>query len=122
MVNSLRPFIGVAVVGNTTYGKPVGQYGFDFCDKVIYPVAFQVRNARGQGDYFGGIPADCAAGDDLDHALGDASEASLAEALSYLRSGRCTTAAAAAARAHSLRESQFRPVPRDGWQELLNAQ
>ncbi len=121
MVNSLRPFIGVQVVGNTTYGKPVGQYGFDFCDKVLYPVAFQVRNARGQGDYFGGIPADCAAGDDLDHALGDTAEASLAEALSFLRSGRCTAGAAAAARAHSLRESQFRPVPRDGWQELLNA-
>ncbi len=121
MINSLRPFIGVTVVGNTTFGKPVGQYGFDFCDKVLYPVAFQVRNALGQGDYFGGIPADCAAGDDLEHALGDASETSLAEALSFLRSGRCTAGATAAARAHALRESRFRPAPRDGWQELLNA-
>ena len=31
------------VVGDTTYGKPVGQYGFDFCDKVLYPVAFWSR-------------------------------------------------------------------------------
>jgi hypothetical protein len=122
MVNSLRPFIAVTVVGNTTYGKPVGQYGFDFCEKVMYPVAFQVRNARGQGDYFGGIPADCAAGDDLDHALGDAGEASLAEALSFLRGGRCTAGATTAARVHALREGQLgRPAPRDGWQELVNA-
>jgi C-terminal processing protease CtpA/Prc len=121
IINSLRPFIPVTVVGNTTYGKPVGQYGFDFCEKVMYPVAFQVRNARGQGDYFGGIPADCAAGDDLEHQLGDTAEASLAEGLSFLRSGRCSAGASAAARAHSQRESTLSRAPRDGWQDLLNA-
>jgi C-terminal peptidase prc len=122
VVNGLRPFIKVTVVGDTTYGKPVGQYGFDFCEKVLYPVAFQVRNARGEGDYFEGIPADCAAEDDLDHALGDASEASLAEALGYLRRGRCSPGAAAVARAHSLRESRLgRPAPRGGFEELVNA-
>jgi carboxyl-terminal processing protease len=122
MINSLRPFIPVTVVGNTSYGKPVGQYGFDFCEKVMYPVAFQVRNARGQGDYFGGIPADCAAGDDLEHQLGDPSEASLAEALGFLRSGRCSAGASSAARAHAQRESTIgRPASRDGWQDLLNA-
>ena len=80
--HGLRPFLDVKVVGDATYGKPVGQYGFDFCDKVLYPVAFLVTNARGQADYFSGIPADCAAADDLDRPLADAREASLAEALS----------------------------------------
>ena len=61
MVNGLRPYMDVKVVGDRSYGKPVGQYGFDFCDKVLYPVAFLVTNARGQADYFSGIPADCAA-------------------------------------------------------------
>ena len=121
MINSLRPFMPVTVVGNTTYGKPVGQYGYDFCEKVMYPVAFQVRNAIGQGDYFGGIPADCAAGDDLEHPLGDSAEASLAEALGFLRGGRCSAGASAAARAHSQRESTIGRAPRDGWQDLLNA-
>ncbi len=122
MINSLRPFITVTVVGNTSYGKPVGQYGYDFCEKVMYPVAFQVRNARGQGDYFGGIPADCAAADDIDHQLGDTAEASFAEGLSFLRTGRCSGSASSAARAHSQRESTLgRPAPRDGWQDLLNA-
>ncbi len=87
IVNGLRPYMDVKVVGDTTYGKPVGQYGFDFCEKVLYPVAFLVTNARGEADYFGGIPADCAAADDVDHALADPREASLAEAL-YVRAER----------------------------------
>ena len=123
IINSLRPFIPVTVVGEQTYGKPVGQYGFDFCDKTLFPVAFQVRNARGEADYFDGIPADCAAPDDLDHELGDSREASIGEALRYIQTGRCTSASATAARAHAEREARIgRGLPRDGWRLLLNAQ
>jgi C-terminal processing protease CtpA/Prc len=122
IINSLRPFIPVTVVGETTYGKPVGQYGFDFCDKTLFPVAFQVRNAQGQGDYFDGIPADCAAADDLDHPLGESREASVAEALRYIETGSCTTVAAAMARVHAEREARIgRGLPRDGWRQLVNA-
>jgi carboxyl-terminal processing protease len=121
MINGLRPYMDVKVVGDTTYGKPVGQYGFDFCDKVLYPVAFLVTNARGQADYFGGIPADCAAADDLDRPLADAREASLAEALSVLRSGRCSGQAAAAALQQESLRDRVRPLPQDGWRQTLNA-
>ncbi len=64
VINSLRPFIPVTVIGDTTYGKPVGQYGLRFCDKVLYPVAFSIKNANLEGDFFDGIAVDCAAGDD----------------------------------------------------------
>jgi C-terminal peptidase prc len=122
VVNSLRPFIPVTLVGDRTYGKPVGQYGFDFCDKTLFPVAFQVRNARGEAEYFDGIPADCAAADDLDHELGESREASIAEALRYLQTGTCSSAAATAARALAEREALIgRGLPRDGWRQLLNA-
>ena len=121
VINGLRPFIPVTVVGDTTYGKPVGQYGFDFCDKTLYPVAFAVRNAKGEGDYFAGIPVDCAAADDLDHALGDGAEASLAEALGYLRTGSCSGRAALAARAHAQRARRAPRIPEDGWQQLIGA-
>ena len=121
MINGLRPFMDVKVVGDTTYGKPVGQYGFEFCEKVLYPVAFLVTNSRGEADYFGGIPADCAAADDLDRPLADARETSLAEALAVLRTGRCSgRAAAAAVQQESLRE-RARPLPSDGWRQTLNA-
>jgi len=122
IVNGLRPFMPVTVVGDTTFGKPVGQYSYDFCDKVLYPVAFAVHNARGEGDYFGGIPADCAAGDDLDHALGDAAEASVAEALHFVQTGTCSPKAAGAGLTLARLQARIGvPRPVDGWQQLLNA-
>jgi carboxyl-terminal processing protease len=121
IVNGLRPYMDVKVVGDTTYGKPVGQYGFDFCDKVLYPVAFLVTNARGQADYFAGIPADCPAPDDVDHPLASAREASLAEALYVLRNGRCSGTAAAAAQVERRRREGVVLPPRDGWRLMLNA-
>ena len=121
IINGLRPYMDVKVVGDTTYGKPVGQYGFDFCDKVLYPVAFLVTNSRGQADYFGGIPADCAAPDDVDHPLASPGEASLSEALYVLRTGRCSgTASAAAQVERRMREGVVLP-PRDGFRQMLNA-
>jgi C-terminal processing protease CtpA/Prc len=121
IINGLRPFMDVKVVGDRTYGKPVGQYGFEFCEKLLYPVAFKGVNARGEGDYYDGIAADCSAADDLDHPLADSREGALAEALHVVRSGRCSGQAASAEVAlQSLRE-RVRPIPTDGWQQLLNA-
>lgn len=119
VVNGLRPFIPVTVVGDTTYGKPVGQYGFAFCDKVLYPVAFSVRNARNEGDYFGGIAPDCPAPDDLGHALGDSEEGSLAAALYYAANGTCSSAAAL--RAQSVGSVLRQPHEVDGWRQLVGA-
>lgn len=121
IVNGLRPHMDVKVVGDTTYGKPVGQYGFDFCEKVLYPVSFLVTNARGEADYFNGIPADCAAPDDVDRALADPREASLAEALFVLRNGRCSGAAAAQAEVQARFRERVREIPTDGWRQTLNA-
>jgi carboxyl-terminal processing protease len=121
VVNALRPFMPVVLVGDTTYGKPVGQYSFDFCDKVLHPVAFTLRNADGYGDFFGGFPPDCAEGDDLDRQLGDPEEASLAEALHVIRTGTCRRPPAeAAARARAVRDGRdvLRPT---GFQLLVGA-
>jgi len=118
VINGLRPYLKVVVVGDATYGKPVGQYGFEFCEKVLYPVSFSLKNVRGEGDFFGGIPADCSAPDDYEHAFGDPAEASFAEALHVVRSGACSGKSAGSARLQS------RPIERerkDGWQTLLNA-
>jgi carboxyl-terminal processing protease len=123
IINGLRPFIPVTVVGERTYGKPVGQYGYNFCDKVLYPVAFSTQNARGEGDFYNGIAADCGAADDLDHQLGDSAEASLSEALRYLRTGSCNPAASALARAQAALRAPVERQPRfsNGWQALLGA-
>jgi C-terminal peptidase prc len=119
VINSLRPFIPVTIVGDTTYGKPVGQYGLRFCDKVLYPVAFSIKNANLQGDFFDGLAVDCAAGDDYTHQLGDTAEASFAEALTFIRTGACSARSATAARAARVPQFAFRPT---GWASILNAQ
>ncbi|MEM9057457.1 MAG: S41 family peptidase [Pseudomonadota bacterium] len=96
VANAFLPFVDVTWVGADTFGKPVGSYGFEFCGKVVHPTAFQVVNADGEGDYFDGFKVDCPAPDDLEHALGDPLEASLAEALNVLGTGGCSATAAAA--------------------------
>ena len=99
-------------MGSATFGKPVGEDGFNVCTNVLYPITFKIANASGYGDYFSGLPATCPAADDATHALGDAAEASLATAVAYIRTGRCGTASAAGARA--LRESTR------GWRRSLH--
>jgi C-terminal peptidase prc len=118
-INSLRAYIPVTIIGDTTYGKPVGQYGLRFCDKVLYPVAFSIKNANLEGDFFDGLPVDCAAGDDYTHQLGDPTEASFAEALTFIRTGACSPQAATAMRALRAPRAIFRPT---GWASILNAQ
>jgi carboxyl-terminal processing protease len=120
VINGLRPFIPVTVVGDRTYGKPVGQYGFDFSDKVLFPVAFKNQNAAGVGDYYDGIPADCDASDNLDRPLADPAESSFAEALYFLGHGECSPGSRAAVRA--LRQPPAGGGLRmSGWQRTVNA-
>jgi C-terminal peptidase prc len=116
LINSLRPHLPVFVIGDATYGKPVGQYGFEFCDKVLAPVAFALVNSEGQGDFFGGIAPTCAAADDVEHDLGAADEASLAEAFHLLRTGTCS--APATSQRLRVRATAERAT---GWQSLINA-
>lgn len=120
IVNGLRPFIPVAIIGDRTYGKPVGQHAIPFCDKVLAAVAFSIRNANDEGDYFDGLPATCRATDDFDHQLGDPAEASLAEALTYIATGACSPGTAAAPVAARVRP-RTRPDPGTGTRALIQA-
>ncbi|MCA9718024.1 MAG: hypothetical protein H6713_15695 [Myxococcales bacterium] len=87
VINSVRAHIPTYIVGGTTGGKPVGSKRYEFCDKILWPITFRIRNADGVSDYFDGIAPDCAASDDLDRQLGDADEEMLAVALAAPRVG-----------------------------------
>ncbi len=118
VINALRPFMPVVVVGERTYGKPVGQYSVTFCDKVLAPVSFALRNARGEGSYFDGLQPTCTAADGLNHAIGDEEEASLREALIYIETGACTPTSLRPRLAQ--RASQTLDAPA-GWAVVLGA-
>ena len=90
VINSLAPFVKVAVIGDTTYGKPVGMNALDICDQTIVPITFKNANAVDFGDYYFGISATCLSDDDFKHDFGDIEESSMKEALYYLKNGRCS--------------------------------
>jgi len=118
VINALRPFMPVDIIGDATYGKPVGQYLVEFCDKVLAPVSFSLRNANDEGDYFAGLAPTCPAADSIDYDLGDAAEASLAEALYFIRHGACSAPPETAVARRLLQASGPRAV---GWLSIVNA-
>lgn len=89
VINAVRPWAPVSVVGSPTAGKPVGSAQFTFCDKAAHPITFRLLNARDEGDYFDGFATDCDSPDDLEHPLGDPREASMAAALARLDGDAC---------------------------------
>lgn len=98
VINSMLPWLGtnMTLVGNNTYGKPVGQIALDKaeCDDRMRVVAFATGNATGQSDYYDGlapkIANSCAANDDLSLPLGDPREASIRAAINFLSGTVCT--------------------------------
>lgn len=95
VTNSMEPYVvgGVGIIGDNTFGKPVGQSGFTFCEKILRPTTFQTVNAAGFGDYFDGIPVDCSVPDDLDFQVGASDDPNVVAALEYLQSGGCPVTA-----------------------------
>ena len=96
VTNGMGPHVEVVIVGDRTFGKPVGQVGFEFCEKILRPTAFKTVNADGFGDYFGGLPVTpgCDAPDDLNIPVGDATDPNMVAALGYLETGACPVIAA----------------------------
>jgi len=94
-VNSMAPWVEVAIVGEDTLGKPVGQYAFDLsnCEDRLRLVTFKTVNALGEGDYYDGLAGTlkfaCAATDTLDQPFGSTSDGLVAAALGWLRTGAC---------------------------------
>jgi C-terminal processing protease CtpA/Prc len=91
VINMLRPYVEVHIIGEETGGKPVGSHSYDFCEQVIFPISFRLVNSTGNADYFEGLAPDCLAEDDLQHELGDPSEKSLFTALHVIAEGECPT-------------------------------
>ena len=98
VINAMRPYLrtNAALIGTNTYGKPVGQIALDksACDDRLRVIAFSLKNADRDGDYFDGLAskmeASCQAGDDINYPLGDPREASTRSALDFLQGKTCT--------------------------------
>src|SRR5699024_10468785 len=79
--NNLKTYMYVKLVGDTTYGKPVGFFGIpiSFVTKDdgfqhvadMYAIDFKSVNSDGEGDYFSGMVPDVQLGDYIDIPWGD---------------------------------------------------
>jgi len=98
VINSLSPYARTVIVGEATFGKPVGQEAFDLqgCDTRLRLVSFKSVNSLNYGDYYTGLQPGagftddfCPAPDDLSRDQGDPSEGMTAAALAWINGGAC---------------------------------
>ena len=87
LINNLKPYMDVRLIGGTTYGKPVGFFPIPVGDWYVFPVSFRTTNKNGEGNYFGGIRVNSQVADGLDKDWGDINETSLASALKNISTG-----------------------------------
>ncbi len=87
LINNLRPYMDVRLVGNTTYGKPVGFFPIPVGDWYIFPVSFKTTNKNGVGNYFNGLTVNSQVADGLDKDWGDQTEACLANVIKNITTG-----------------------------------
>ncbi|WP_338243269.1 S41 family peptidase [Aurantiacibacter hainanensis] len=110
LINGMQPYIqdDMALIGENTFGKPVGQSAFDLpeCDDRLRILTFKLENANGNGEYFDGlattVPNSCRAVDDLTADFGDPNEDMLATALDFLAGRSCTPIAGGPATTQSV--------------------
>jgi C-terminal processing protease CtpA/Prc len=120
IANGMAPHVEVTIVGDDTFGKPVGQVGLEFCGQVLRATAFQLFNADGFGDYFDGLPVDCPAADDLNVAVGAPDDPNMVAALSWLDTGACPAAPVVRGQAKPVLPAGMRPADIRGpaWPEF----
>lgn len=90
VVNGLRPFVDVVLIGDATCGKPVGFLPQDDgCDTTYSAVNFESVNARDEGRYFEGLNPTCSAADDVSRPIGALDDILLVTAAAYADNGVC---------------------------------
>lgn len=89
IINGLKPYMDVYLIGDDTYGKPVGMYSFfsNVSNLAYVPVTFKMVNANDEGEYYNGLPASSYVNDDKTKNFGDLNEACLNEALYHIETG-----------------------------------
>ena len=87
LINNLRPYMDVKLIGDTTFGKPVGFFPISIFKLAIYPISFKTVNSAGSAEYYDGFAPDKLSADGVNRNWGDVNEPSLSSALHYITTG-----------------------------------
>jgi carboxyl-terminal processing protease len=92
-INNLRPHMNVQLIGNTTYGKPVGFFDLHINKYELYVPQFETKNSAGQGGYYTGMTPGSATYpgvadyDDATKDFGDTTEVLFHHAVTFVKTG-----------------------------------
>jgi len=97
LINNLNPVMNVQIIGQTSYGKPVGFFKIPVGKYDLYISEFESRNSAGKADFYqgmvpGGNFLGALANDDFTKDFGDPAEGMLAKAINYIEKGNYTVA------------------------------
>lgn len=111
-LNNLKPYMSVKLVGDSTYGKPVGfitftinKYDSTHTQKYLadlYAINFATQNANHVGGYYSGIAPDQQAYDYINVPWGNSNDNNLEYIFNYISNGSFARSAARIAAASTL--------------------
>lgn len=94
IINNLDPYLDVVLIGDNTFGKPVGSFPLSSYNRVLkdnnvelVPITFATANAEGKAEYFEGFPANFNVGDSPQFGWADPKDLRLAAALQFVENG-----------------------------------
>lgn len=74
LINILKPYTKVTLIGTKTHGKPVGFLGINLNNYKVYLSSFLIKNAKGNSEYFEGFKPNIYAEDDITKNFGSINE------------------------------------------------
>ncbi|MCS5491789.1 S41 family peptidase [Algoriphagus limi] len=94
VINALDPYMDLVLIGDNTFGKPVGSFPLARFNQVLQnndvelvPITFAIANSQGKAEYFDGFPADFSVSDSPQFAWGDTRDLRLSAALQFIQEG-----------------------------------
>lgn len=94
VINNLTPYMQVVLIGDRTFGKPVGSFPLSGFNRVLkdnnvelVPITFATANSAGKAEFFEGFPANFTVGDSPQFGWGDPKDLRLAAALQFVKNG-----------------------------------
>lgn len=95
VINALRPFVDVVLIGDTSCGKPVGFLpADDGCGETYSVINFEAVNANFEGRYFDGFDPRCAIAEDFTQPIAGANDPLLNAARNHADGIGCPVLAA----------------------------
>jgi carboxyl-terminal processing protease len=102
-INCLKPVVNVKLVGETTYGKPVGFFPITLENRYdVYYSMFETKNSKGEGSYYAGFTPNViddgsqnSIFDDASHDFGDQAESYIGSAINLLAPSAVSTSSKA---------------------------